>query len=182
MPTYDPAQEPQPRSTFSVWIGVLLLFAFFGLLVLVVLGASPRGDTYEERRAKVRAEKLKAARDEATKTLTSYAWVNKDKGVVRIPINEAMKLTVAELAQKKPMPANPIVTPAANLPTQAAAPSGASAAPPNAQAQPPSAPAAKPSPTGSPAHSPATAPVVPAAASPSASAPGTPLPVPGKTP
>ncbi len=37
---------------FSTWIGVVLLFAFFGLLALVVIGASPRGDNYEEKRAK----------------------------------------------------------------------------------------------------------------------------------
>ena len=48
---------------FSTWIGVVLLFAFFGLLALVVIGASPRGDSYEEKRAKVRAEKLQAARE-----------------------------------------------------------------------------------------------------------------------
>ena len=85
---------------FSTWIGVVLLFAFFGLLALVVIGALPRGNTYEEKRAKARAEKLQTVREETTKALTTYAWVNKSKGVVRIPINDAMKLTVAELAQK----------------------------------------------------------------------------------
>ena len=99
---------------FSTWIGVVLLFAFFGLLALVVIGASPRGDTYEDRRAKARAEKLQALREQTTKALTSYGWVDKAKGVARIPINDAMKLTVAELAQKKPAPANPIATPATN--------------------------------------------------------------------
>src|SRR5438477_3623611 len=97
---------------FSTWIGVVLLFAFFGLMALIVIGASPRGDTYEEKRAKARAEKLKALREETTKALTTYAWVDKSKGVVRIPINDAMKLTVAELARKTPAPANPIATPA----------------------------------------------------------------------
>ncbi len=42
---------------------------------------------------------------------TTYGWVDKNKGVVRIPITEAMKLTVAELADKKPAAANPIATP-----------------------------------------------------------------------
>ena len=106
---------------FSTWIGVVLLFAFFGLLALVVIGASPRGDTYEEKRAKARAEKLQAVREETTKALTTYAWVNKSKGVVRIPINDAMKLTVAELAHKTPAPANPIATPEANPSAQSTA-------------------------------------------------------------
>lgn len=116
---------------FSTWIGVVLLFAFFGLLALVVIGASPRGNTYEEKRAKARAEKLQAAREETTKALTTYAWVDKNKGVVRIPITDAMKLTVAELAQKTPAPAKPIATPEAQgpAPQSATAPTTASPAP-----------------------------------------------------
>lgn len=108
---------------------MVLLFAFFGLLALVVIGASPRGDTYEQKRAKVRAEKLQAVRDEASKALTTYGWANKSKGVVRIPIEEAMKLTVAELSQKKPVAANPIATPEANAPAQSNASGSASPSP-----------------------------------------------------
>ena len=119
---------------FSTWIGVVLLFAFFGLLALVVIGASPRGNTYEEKRAKARVEKLQAAREETTTALTTYAWLNKSKGVVRIPINDAMKLTVAELAHKTPAPANPIATPEANPSTQN--PASAPASPPPAAAKP----------------------------------------------
>src|ERR1044071_3139312 len=106
---------------FSTWIGVVLLFAFFGLLALVVIGAVPRGDTYEAKRAKTRTEKLQALREETTKALTTYAWVDKAKGVVRIPIHDAMKITAAELSKKTPAPANPIATPAASPAAQASA-------------------------------------------------------------
>ena len=179
---------------FSTWIGVVLLFAFFGLLTLVVIGASPRGDTYEERRAKTRVEKLKAARDEMSKTLTSYAWANKDKGIVRIPIDDAMKLTVAELAQKKPMPANPIAPPAANPSPQNAAQTSGSPGPPpkTAGSEAPKSGAATPSsethsaPAPNKQESPALQSQPPGspqpAASPSTSAPATPLPIRGKTP
>jgi hypothetical protein len=105
---------------FSTWIGVVLLFALFGLLVLVVIGASPRGDDYEEKRARVRAEKLQALQEEKLTALTTYAWIDKSKGVARIPISEAMRITVAELAQKTPAPANPIATGAASPPPQTA--------------------------------------------------------------
>ena len=67
----------------------------------------PRGNDYEQKRATARAEKLKALREEA-KPHSRYAWVDKTKGIVRIPIERAMQLTVAELARKKPVPANPI--------------------------------------------------------------------------
>ena len=153
---------------FSTWIGVVLLFAFFGLLALVVIGASPRGNTYEKKRAKVRAEKLQAVRAETTKALTTYAWVDKSKGVVRIPINDAMKLTVAELAQKTPAPANPIATPAATPGAQATAPATAS-------------PAASPTASASGTPSPPSA-AVKAPVSPSPSVRATPLPVRAKTP
>jgi len=175
-----------------------------------VIGASPRGDSYEEKRAKVRAEKLQTVRDETTKALTTYAWVDKNKGVVRIPITDAMKLTVAELAQKAPAPANPIA-PEASPPAQGAAPTTASPAPspasgatgtpkpttvsgPNSEGRnqpaavikpPPAPPGTQPGASATPAAAPPStaikAPVAPAAP-PSPSAPATPLPVRGKTP
>jgi len=195
---------------FSTWIGVVLLFAFFGLLVLVVIGASPRGDRYEEKRAKARIEKLQAAREQTANALTTYAWVDKTKGVVRIPINNAMKLTVAELAQRSPAPANPIVAEMSPAP-QSAAPTNASPIPsatvgatetPKPAAvtgadstnrnqpaainnPPPAPPGSQPGASATPAVTPPSAavkaPVSPAAA-PAPSAPGTPLPVRGKTP
>ena len=221
----EPLHSYQPRSTFSTWVGVVLLFAFFGLLALVVFRASPRGNTYEEKRAKARSEKLDAAQKQMLTALTTYGWVDKTKGVVRIPINEAMQLTVAELADKKPAAANPIATPEPNpapatspasSPAAAAAatatPAGSpTAAPiatatptsspkpasvtgpdseiraqPAAAANPPNAPpATQPGPSSTPASSPASAPAKAQASpspSPSPSAPGTPLPVRGKTP
>src|ERR1700730_3785290 len=119
-------QAVQTRAPFSTWLGVVLLFVLFGVIVLAVIGPAPRGDTYEQKRAKAREEKLKAARDEETKTLTSYGWIDKNKGVARIQITRAMELTVAELAKKKPAPAGPIATPEA----QASAPTPAPSASP----------------------------------------------------
>src|SRR3954470_3960487 len=107
---------------FSTWIGVVLLFAFFGLLALVIVRASPRGDSYEMKRAKARTEKLEAAQKENAAALTTYGWVDKTKGIARIPIENAMQLTMAELAQKKPAPANPIAAPATTPASQPAAP------------------------------------------------------------
>ncbi|MDQ6766088.1 MAG: hypothetical protein M3Z22_08325 [Verrucomicrobiota bacterium] len=109
MATDDTARSfEQPHSTFGTWVGVVLLFAVFGLLVWVVIGLMPRGDDYEQKRATARVDKLKAARDEANGALNGYAWVDKEKGTVRVPIHRAMELTLAELSQKKPAPGNPI--------------------------------------------------------------------------
>src|ERR1700745_1989324 len=134
------------RAPFSTWLGVVCLFILFGLIVLAVIGPSPRTSDYEEMRAKKRIEQLKTLREENQKELTTYAWADKSKGVARIPIDRAMELTVSDLAQKKPAPAGPIATPA-----EQAAPAGASPAPAASQ-QPRTAQPAQPNaPAGSPA-------------------------------
>lgn len=122
---------------FGTWIGVVLLFIVFALFVWVVLGAIPRGDTYEEKRAKARMEKLDQLHKDSTAALTSYAWVDKNKGTVRIPVERAMELATADLASKKPTTAGPIATPAPAAsapPTSAPAPSAQPSAAPQAPA------------------------------------------------
>jgi|SRR5438874_1094717 len=160
-------QVAHSRAPLSTWVGIVLLFALFGVIVLAVIGPAPRGSTYEETRAKKRMENLKTVRDEAAKALATYGWIDKNKGIAHIPIDRAMELAVADLAQKKPAPAGPIPTPE---PQAAAAP--ASPAPAASPQTSPAQPAAPP---------PAQAPV---SSSPPASqpAPGTTSPVPGKTP
>jgi len=139
------------RAPFSTWLGVAFLFVLFGLIVLAVVGPSPRTSDYEETRAKKRMERFKALHEETQKDLTTYAWVDKNKGVARIPIDRAMELTVADLAQKRPAPAGPIATPAAQAPPAAAPSTGGSPAP-AAHQQPGTAQPAQPSaPAGSPA-------------------------------
>jgi type II secretory pathway pseudopilin PulG len=141
VPTPEPIQHYQPRSTFSTWLGIVLLFAVFGMIAFVMMKASARGDTYEKKRAKVRAEKLDAAQKENLTALTTYGWVDKNKGVVRIPVDQAMKLTLVELADKKPSVGGPIV---------AASPSAAPQTSPG--------PSAATSPSASPAANASTTP------------------------
>src|SRR5947209_7148025 len=118
-------QVAHARAPLSAWFGIVLLFALFGVIVLAIIGPSPRSSDYEETRAKKRVENLKTLGEEANKALTTYGWVDKNKGVARIPIERAMELTVADLAKQKPAPAGPIATPEA----QATAGAGASPAP-----------------------------------------------------
>jgi len=202
-------QVAQSRAPFSTWLGVVLLFGLFGVIVLAVIGPAPRGDDYEQKRAKAREEKLKTARGEDAKALTSYAWIDKNKGVARIPIEHAMELTLADLAKKKPEPAGPIAPAEAKVsaaptgapapsaapsasptpkPTSAAGPESESRGQPAAAVNPPPAPpgtqpgaAASPAaPLAPPAAKPS--PAAPPQAAPAQSPPGTPAPVPAKTP
>jgi hypothetical protein len=100
-------QIQQPRSTLGAWLGIVLLFGVFGLFVWAVMGAMPRGSRYEEKRAEGRLAKLKAATEEWKPAVEKYGWVDKEKGIVRVPVQRAMELSVAELAQRKPAPAGP---------------------------------------------------------------------------
>jgi hypothetical protein len=171
---------------FSTWIGVVLLFFVFGLFVWVVIGASPRGDTYEAKRAAARQEKLKTLHEEENKALTTYGWVDKTKGVARVPIDRAMELTLADLATKKPAPASPIATPEPQASAAPAPKAGASPPPQPAGSAPPK-PTAVEGPSsaggGQPAAavSPAPAPQTPSP-TPAVSPAASPLPVRGKTP
>jgi hypothetical protein len=198
----------RPPISFGAWLGVILLFLFFGIFVLVLVAATPHGNNYEEKRAKAREEKLKTIRDAATKELSSYAWVDKGKGVARIPIDRAMQLTLRDLASKKPEPANPIATPAeaaapaASPPVPAVSPAASPSATPKPKAvegpesenrnqpaaagNPPGAiPGTQPGPGMTPAVS-ASPPSGQPAVSPPPTAeqkpPGTPAPAPGKSP
>src|SRR5437764_14967896 len=172
----SPLTAASPPVSFVAWLGVVLLFLFFGIFVLVLVAATPHGNTYEEKRAKARDEKLKTMRDTASKDLNSYAWVDKGKGVARIPIDRAMQLTLRDLASKKPEPANPIAAPAEAAapaasppapavspepsvsgtpkPTSVAGPSSENRGQPAAAANPPSAsPGTQPGPSATPAAS-----------------------------
>jgi len=173
-------QIAHSRAPLSTWLGIVLLFALFGVIVLAIIGPSPRGSDYEETRAKKRVENLKTLREEADKALTTYGWIDKNKGVARIPVERAMELTVAELAKQKPAPAGPIATPetqaTASVPASATSPAPATSPKPSgAQASPQAvAPAA---PQGAAVSRPQPSPAAQASASPAASqAPTSPSP------
>ena len=160
-------QVVHSRAPLSTWFGIVLLFALFGVIVLAVIGPAPRGSDYEETRAKKRMENLKASRDDATKALTTYGWIDKNKGVARIPITRAMELTIAQLAQQKPAPAGPIATPEPQATAAPVSPAPAVSPQPGAArasaSHPAQAPASPPpqggqSPPGSPSPAPAKTP------------------------
>lgn len=151
-------QIAHSRAPLSTWLGIVLLFVLFGVIVLAVIGPTPRGSDYEEIRAKKRMENLKTAHEDAEKALNTYAWIDKNKGIARIPIDRAMELTVAELAQQKPAPAGPIATPGpeapAGAPASPAASPGAAPPGPSPSTQTPASPSPpaqqSPAPTSSP--------------------------------
>jgi hypothetical protein len=164
------AHPEQPRFLLNAWLWAVVLFVFFGAIVAITFGTMQRGSSYEEERAKARAEKLRTAEDEWNKTSRSYGWVDKEKGVARIPIERAMELELADLQSKKPAPAGPILTP-----TPAEAPVTSTVAPQSANP-----PNAAPAPSAAAPNLPSAVPPVPPTVAPAQRPVGTPLPVGGE--
>ncbi len=103
------SNAPKARIPLSIWIlggGIVALIIF----VAVIIGAnSAKVPTVEEARQAAMAtqggdsglppltpEDLKALRAQEEQILTSYGWVDKEAGIVRIPIDKAMDLALEQ--------------------------------------------------------------------------------------
>jgi len=133
-----------------MFAGAFVLFALFAVLVQWMVSSGDREAFDEDAiRAKERYEILKKVQDENAGLISGYAWADRAKGTVRIPLERAMELAVAELsAQGEPKPAGAIDP---NVPHASAVKPGGLAAPqptpppfnaPPVPIAPPSAPAA----------------------------------------
>tara|TARA_R100000027_G_scaffold47114_1_gene35918 strand:- start:12681 stop:12995 length:315 start_codon:yes stop_codon:yes gene_type:complete len=71
-------------------VGFILLF----LLILWIAYLPYRPDPISEVQAQTRLQTLQEIRNASTEIITTYGVVNPNEGTYRIPIEEAMKLTV----------------------------------------------------------------------------------------
>ena len=187
------AAATRPKPMWLVLAGGLTVLLLFVIAVQLLRGLAPAPDE-DAARAAERAKTYHDLQTENATKLQKYAWVDKAKGTVQIPIERAMELAIVELNSKRPAAAGPIATPAAS-PAPAAAPAdsaspaaapspaptpaaAASPSPAATPAAPAPAPAASPSPAAAPTPAPATAPT----ASPSPAAAPTPTAAPAAPP
>ncbi len=93
-----------------MFAGAFVIFALFAVVVQFLVNSGDREAFDEEAiRAKERYEILKKIEDENNNLTTGYAWADRAKGTVRIPLDRAMELAVAKLsAQGEPKPAGAI--------------------------------------------------------------------------
>ncbi len=95
----DPAPKSGFFTTAAAALGGFLIFVL--ILVIAYLPNKapplPEGTKTPEERATI----LRELRARETAAATSYGWVDQSKGVVRIPIERAMQLTVEEFKAKK---------------------------------------------------------------------------------
>src|ERR1700747_1402993 len=139
------AVESPKVSMLTVLTILVMLLVFVGLVWIVFLKKEAIPTGTEQTRAE-RLKNLAQLNADNQKTLTTYHWVDKSKGIVGIPINRAMELALKDLAAKHPHAAGPVNPPVAS-PTPAPANQQATPAP-SASATP------APSPTTSPSSSP----------------------------
>jgi hypothetical protein len=104
--------------------GLWLAAGFLGLASLAFIlrpwGVTP--ETVTEAAAKVRLEKISKLRLEQDKSVNSYGWIDKTKGIGHIPITKAMEIIIADLRTNKPHAAYPITTIQPSAITAAGAP------------------------------------------------------------
>ena len=108
--THNVESATPKKSGFWIFVlGLILISLFWGVTLFLRGGAPATTDPEEAARDAERVKNLADVKAEEEKKLNSYAWVDKAKGNVQIPIADAMKLVLAELNEKKPSPAYPIL-------------------------------------------------------------------------
>lgn len=108
------------RFSVSTVVTILVVLLLFAGLVWFVSYQRESIAAAEPGRRELRLKNLNELNTENQKTLTSYRWIDKGKGIVGIPIDRAMEVEIADLTANHPHAAGPI-TPAAPNPTPSAA-------------------------------------------------------------
>lgn len=122
-----------PKRLWPVVLAGFVLIFLFAVAVKLLLTVNPAPPAEDAARAAERTKAHEELMAENALKLNNFAWVDKAKGQVQIPIAQAMELAAARLNARPPAPAGPIVPPpAAEAPAPAAEPS----APPAAQPAP----------------------------------------------
>jgi hypothetical protein len=102
MSDYSANSSPRPVSLFTVAV----IFAGFALFFAVVYYVYLRKQTTADARDGIRTvqqrkEMLAELRKKEAELTTKYGWVDQKAGVVRLPIERAMDLTVQQYGAKK---------------------------------------------------------------------------------
>lgn len=92
-----PAARENLDTPLIITIGVLLVILTFVLILLLQAWFfQAQGEEYDRKVTSQRSEELATLVAAQEETLHSYRWIDKDKGVVGIPIDRAMDIIVRE--------------------------------------------------------------------------------------
>ncbi|MEI6338370.1 MAG: hypothetical protein WCQ57_07280 [Verrucomicrobiota bacterium] len=98
-------------SFWPVLLGGIALVLVFAFAVKILMASTPALPEEDAARAVERAKARVDLEAENKMKLETYAWTDKAKGAVQIPITQAMELTVAAAQGRQPQPAGPVATP-----------------------------------------------------------------------
>ncbi len=89
--------DPEPsdrKALYSAlgWVGVIFIFVVIVLIAWAPGRSEDLSEIHREERFRIKNEVVA----EQERLATSYEWVNESEGVVRIPLERAMEITVAE--------------------------------------------------------------------------------------
>ena len=105
----DSHNAPKKSGAWFFILGIGLI-ALFLLATNLFRGGNAATTTPEDpARDEVRVKNLADLQAENAKKLNEYAWVDRAKGSVQIPVNQAMTLVLAKLNATKPAPAYPVL-------------------------------------------------------------------------
>jgi len=108
--THHEDQAGQKKPVFWIFVaGILGLFLFLAINSLFIGKSHSTLNPEDPARDAERVKNLSDLQAENQTKLTTYAWLDQAKGSVQIPINDAMKLVLADLNSKKPAPAYPVL-------------------------------------------------------------------------
>lgn len=119
---------PKKSGAWFFILGIGLIVLFLLATNLFRGGSTANTDPEDAARDAERVKNLADLQAEDAKKLTEYAWADRAKGSVQVPINQAMTLVLAKLNATKPAPAYPVLDNAGQPvpPTRLATPAGAS--------------------------------------------------------
>lgn len=167
------SQRP-PSNIVTFLMGIACLAVFAGVVVAWTKMQAPKTDPVDAERGAARLAKRAELEKEWEGKLQTVAWINKEKGEVQVPIDEAMKVVALELKGKKvaksevkipaPLPP-PVVDPKSTEPPplpMTSSPQGVDLIHFSSPVAPvPAAPAAPPAPTPTPPAPPVPTPTPP---------------------
>jgi hypothetical protein len=108
--------NPHPRKPPALWtfflLALVLLLLFSGVSLWLTQWSPGNAEPEEAARTVIRIKNLADLRADNAKKLEGYAWVDRAKGTVQIPIKQAMELVLPELNNTRPRAAYPVASPA----------------------------------------------------------------------
>lgn len=103
-------------NAFFVFLGSILALVLVAVVLTWRIASGPRPHDLETKRAEARIAAREKLDQEAQAALHTEGWVDKAKGIVRVPVSSVYAATAAELKAKSPAASQVQVEPPLPMP------------------------------------------------------------------